>query len=972
MQAETACFAKSLRLCAILTVSLFFCGCQQNKSVSSLPVAQSAITLQSVDVNDSDLPTNVEPAPAISAAKNEWVSFAVRLDHLPAGGSSLSLRVTCSPAIPALRLSAFQALPTPVDTNLAGYVRQTGLSTGTQNLPRALLPVPSDNGIVDISNLRDPSHPSDPSGRLASDGTAIVWFDLHIPADGAAGDYALRCDILSTGVQPLATLAGSLHVYDFAIPPERNLTMVSSIDWDRLQQLYPDAFEAITPRLVNRGDDKYAACIAVMDQLEQLAAQNRTEVVIPRLQPTVKWSIADRPLIDWSDFDSVVAPWLDGDGLPDKSPLGFWPIPREDYLDNYDPNSQREYWSNASTHFNRMDWLGRSAVVLTKRSPGRATALESIQLSMAARMILESHPLTHIMLPLEEDQIQFESADNPALLPISMASRLIALSPGLVFGSPTQNWPQDAPRPKQWMMTDSEGLVPYLGAGTDQRDVRLWAWLAYLRHADLIQWSAALPEQNDPNAPADPGKLTWFYPGSWFGIDGPVPTMQLKWLRRAEQDYEYLILAEQRGMRTNGYLLARLLTRQVELQPTQSPDPEFALLTGTIDQKTWDEAQDLLARSILARPPGSSPDDPAVKSAGQQLDLDLIRWQTPKERPYVLPRSAQWMWDDPTQSNGDPWAFLRLGVDIYNAADSRPEDNQLQWLGAGDGWEFKPEPSAIGSLRTYWVQRFAMTARVNLSKIDSTSRQPISLTFVDGYTKAAYPAQAMLPVATSVRREGDLRIDGKLNDWADEDLIQDGPLAKMVDRPSIQHWRLDPSSQSSRIYTGWGEDNFYVAFRVAGVSDRETLHRNFVDYQFRRAWGEDLCQVLIQPIYDDSSVGPVTYLACKPNGVCMVRRRLDPRTNTDPWRETDGTAVRYAADDPQPGTWTGELAIPWRLLLNDHQGRPRLLRFNFVQHFQSSGESASWAGPIDFDQDDQFMGLLYLRDFTNPGLRAGP
>ena len=298
-----------------------------------------------------------------------------------------------------------------------------------------------------------------------------------------------------------------------------------------------------------------------------------------------------------------------------------------------------------------------------------------------------------------------------------------------------------------------------------------------------------------------------------------------------------------------------------------------------------------------------------MKEAEQQLDLDIIRWQTPKERPYILPRSAQWVWDDPNQSNGDKWAFLRLGVDIYNAGDNRPEDNQLQWGSAGDGWEFKPQPVVIGALRTYWVQRFAMTARVNLENITANSRKPAEITFVDGYTRATYPAQAMLPVAASVRREGNLRIDGKLDDWSEEDLIHDGRLTKMVDRPSIQHWRIEPSSTDSKIYTGWSDDDFYVAFHVGGISKQQDFHRNFVDYQFRRAWGEDLCQVLIQPVYDDNSLGPVTYLACKPNGVCMVKRRLDPKTNLDPWRETDGTSVRYAAD-PRDGTWNGEVAIP--------------------------------------------------------------
>ena len=37
-----------------------------------------------------------------------------------------------------------------------------------------------------------------------------------------------------------------------------------------------------------------------------------------------------------------------------------------------------------------------------------------------------------------------------------------------------------------------------------------------------------------------------------------------------------------------------------------------------------------------------------------------------------------------------------------------------------------------------------------------------------------------------------------------------------------------------------------------------------------------------------------------------------------------------------------------------------LLRFNFAQHSTATGESASWAGPVDFGRDDAMMGLIYL------------
>jgi hypothetical protein len=124
----------------------------------------------------------------------------------------------------------------------------------------------------------------------------------------------------------------------------------------------------------------------------------------------------------------------------------------------------------------------------------------------------------------------------------------------------------------------------------------------------------------------------------------------------------------------------------------------------------------------------------------------------------------------------------------------------------------------------------------------------------------------------------------------------------------------------------------------------------------------------VQPIYGDNTLGPITYVVCKPNGVCWVERKLDPRINLDPWAPMEGTAVRYAAD-PDHGNWTGEVAIPWKILSDPQHGMPKLLRFNFTQHIASTGESASWAGPVDFGRDDSFMGLLYLREQTTPGMK---
>ena len=63
----------------------------------------------------------------------------------------------------------------------------------------------------------------------------------------------------------------------------------------------------------------------------------------------------------------------------------------------------------------------------------------------------------------------------------------------------------------------------------------------------------------------------------------------------------------------------------------------------------------------------------------------------------------------------------------------------------------------------------------------------MELTFTDGYTRNTTSLQLRLPVGTSDRREGKLKIDGQLDDdWFPADLVNDGPLVKMLSRPSLQ------------------------------------------------------------------------------------------------------------------------------------------------------------------------------------------
>ena len=96
---------------------------------------------------------------------------------------------------------------------------------------------------------------------------------------------------------PHALVPVKLTVHDFVLPDERHMIMTSQLGWDDLKRLYPERFETVTPRLINRTDPNYAGTIKVLDSIVKLAQLNRAEVTIPRLQPTAKWPAGKPPQV---------------------------------------------------------------------------------------------------------------------------------------------------------------------------------------------------------------------------------------------------------------------------------------------------------------------------------------------------------------------------------------------------------------------------------------------------------------------------------------------------------------------------------------------------------------------------------------------------------------------------------------------------------------------------------------------------
>ena len=907
------------------------------------------------------------------AGRNEWVSVVLRV-RAPAAGRAASLTlpnwIAKGTRLRATATKVYQVLPMPLDVNRAGYVRQTGLSVTAESLPRALLPVTARDGAIDLAALRDPARPADASAT-AVDTDVLLWLDVRVGIDAAPGEYTGAFQYVvpppaedaKAGPTNQAALKTSLTVADFVLPDDRHLTMAADVSWDRLRRLWPDRFEAARPRLLNRTDPNTKSAVATLDALMNIAQQNRVQIHVPRLQPVVKWKPGPQAVIDWDDYDSLVGPWLSGEQFPDKVPLGFWALPRIDFLANVQPLAQEQYYVAAASHFDQRDWLRVSPVILTKQTPGRANVTERLVLSAEASRVLNAHPRVRVLLPLEPAEVQLANNENPNLIAPTTTGRLHCVAPGLISNSALGVWPAELDKPKSFLRTDLAGLIPYTGAGGDESDVRVWSWVAFLRKANVIQWDGCLPNENDPAKPADPNELVWFYPGSWFGVEEPVQTVQLKWLRQAQQDFEYLYLANQRGSLLDVLPMARVLAKPVEIQPGQSPEAVYGMLIGTANAKAWDDIKPLLVRTLQARGPGITTDANALNALGQEQ----LHWIEPLESPVILSRRTEWSVGAPPAGQPGPWVNVKLGFDLYNASDTTPEHNELSYSRAAAGWIVPPAPVPIPRLSMFQVARQNLSARINPNETANARHQPVRIEYKSGQRGQATPLDVVVPVARSVRR-GNLLINGSLDDWSDDDALQLGPLVRMMNRPAVQAHALQYAATASKLYSGWGDDDFYFAFNVTGLSEAKPVlaSRNFVEYQDGRAWGEDVCQAVLQAVYDDGSAGPQLHIAVKPGGNVWVEKRDRPGRPWEPFQ----AGVRYAATNDKT-VWRGEMAIPWGTLIDPakteelaKQGRPNLptiVRFNFIQHKHDTGESATWAGPVDAGRDSEFSGVLVVK-----------
>jgi len=521
------------------------------------------------------------------AAKNEVVAFQIAIqssDEL--SGCDVWFSDLKGPStIPAKNLTAF----------LEHYVKVTRGIKAPGELPIGLeYPDP-------LVPLYDPyasptaAAPVAAPFKVTPDRNTLVWVDCWIPPDAAAGSYNGTLIVSLGGREvPLKT---DLTVWDFPIPSESHIFNNT--------ELYRWQFEYHEKAKWGFGASGWEK----MKRYDELLLQHRMQNCLTRLWPPIEFA-ADGKVksIDWTEYDKYAGARLDGSFVEDGPTKGarasmwffqfspIWPNnpdlsgPYLDYRKRgpYEENVLRTLAHAVAAHWKERGWTTPIIVGVLDES----SDWETIQ--WAARIFHEEGGGLFLYM----------NTGHYGVKP-QLVGSVDIWAPNAEFYDPCEMAPRIAAGEMSWFYHWHEPQIGHMTVNTGGVAMRTWDAAAFKYGVDgTFLWCANnWPHPNNwrkqwgplPSPYIDPagqnggerfGNGTYVYAGAELTdvglkpVDGPVPSMRLKTMRRGAQDFEYLWILKERGRiadaRGRG-ILSKVIRSALRASSQLGDKPAFAI-----------------------------------------------------------------------------------------------------------------------------------------------------------------------------------------------------------------------------------------------------------------------------------------------------------------------------------------------------------------------------------------------------------
>lgn len=914
------------------------------------------------------------------AGANETISFQLVVDAGPQGASDVSVTFSA----PAAEGGA------TIDPRNIRLYRMAAVSVG--DFPPWYLRLV--DAVPEPANFYDALIPFDAAGgeqafSLAANERLAVWVDLHVPRGAPAGRYRGGLRISSASHQDWSASL-DLEVYGFVLPDARPIATVGGFDHRSLFSAFVRrGGKPFVPVHLDRSNPLVMKGLVVMRQLMKLSHAHRLDLFERTIRPVLKRDMMGRVRLEWDDYDAIVTPYLRGSAFEDRLACPAWPMPfSDDWPDpkNYGGVDAEAYVSTAADVLAqcRKHFADLGAVEQMFLWPYRGPACEAgydrhVRLARIARAADARNPILTQLPP-----------DPPKLTGWSAPEDFAELSD--IIAPPAQ-WMDlssaaGAARPEHslvgvWLSPGMPPYLPSLSVIATPADARAIPWFAMKYKCTGLFLPEVLNWSTDPPVTAAGAETRLFYPGGFAGVEGVLPSVRLKRLRRGLQDIAYLWLLRQRGRAGIAESVTNSLTRYAGLAAAGDNYLDPRMDGWVQDAATWQLARRLLAEEVQAAVNPSA-------AAPEQLLAERLRWKefdrrthtvrveqirsrvigvradaatTQEIRTRLIPlvpltpvtSPALNGPETPPTEPDEPFRKLRATIllDLYNE-HARETDVIVGIDKLPEGWkplrgQVRISPFAPGTRRT--VELIAEGSYVPSSV---NAKLPVPVSIVTDVQRRQ-TIVAVVPFLQAGRVNSPPKIDGVLDDWP----MRVGNTAgdfKLIGRRGRRGTGL--AARQTHAFVLRDEKNLYVAFRceepdLAGLVARPS---NIIHYEQLMACGEDLVEVILDPGAAGKGPEDLYHVAVKSNGVVLTERGVHtdlPLGRAEPWPVAAAVAVGR-----QKNVWIVEMAIP--LSAFGPAGTEQFWGVNFTRFATRGDEASSWSQAPRYFYDPRNLGTMFV------------
>jgi len=887
----------------------------------------------------------------LSGAPGETLgeSFLVRLDAPTTQAVSFNTSALVGPvaSIGAANIHIFSVESVSVKSWPGWHIRSIPPSQRKPVVPDVLVPIDA------------------PGAKLANGLEPNVdhyfWVDITLPRDVAPGAYYGEIE-LKDGQRTLSTMNLELTVWPFLLPNPSPITFVASVDH---KSLISHHLRRQGRPLTLSGDDWSGAADAV--RIDRLIQQTMVTLrnhglnpVIEDFSPTLKITSSNEVLPDWRHYRSIISPALSGALFGDQGGLTRLPIPVKPLTALRSASSApnplhktlaRHYLQQCANEFKRLGALSKGYLLVDHQmasSPFELAALPYANWDLASDPTL---PIIRHGVP--QNLRPYGWADYTSPPRLGKADGW--LIPGQFFDRATTLDLKNKGK-KTWLQVDRPPFTGSLSIAAPPSYARVIAWQALSLDADTVfvgqacHWPAA--DRNDkPQACIEFDSRTLLYPGRPFGVDHPLVSMRLKYLRQGIQDIAYDELLRQHNLSHIARTVRQAIVGRVGTQAYRTHFADGRRIGWPTNWLNFDAAKEIyieeLSRTIAT---------PQMRDHSSALARN-VRWRKLMKDMRHLVVQCDGTRIRLTGETLSPELEIQSSLSISNRSRTAVSGS-LQYDTLPMSWV--PERDSVHLPRVLPTHsgRIKMSSLCPLSKIPFASDQrfSVSLTTDNG---PSITTQTRTRLIAASRAKPAVVIDGELDDWQDNttNVLRDFELISTTWDETL--YSEEPKSRTL-AFVKRDDEYLYIAVR-GDLVDEKNDHRprrNRIEYDDMIPTGSEVIEILIDPLNAGTrSPTDLFHIVVMKNGGDYAEKgvRFDPPCGrSTPWAVNIRTATSYAKDH-----WTCELAIPFSAfgpVATDHT----IWGFNVTRFDATHQEFSTWSGAQLNAYDPQSLGNLLL------------